>query len=419
MTSIHLVALLIYGNPLIDGDHHSIDQPSIAVEARPDLSLSDQVKAFKQQFDAWEQTITSDLIVARAAGPKGSDARSKAVVEVIARSIRSRQAIINQVIRLVRDHPNDPAAFEGILLLRADFDDDLLEIARDHFRDDPRIGWLCMVLPDRTTDSSKAFLKQIASKNPVHQTRGQATYSLGLYVRNLYERLVAERRMTDSEQEQLLGEFQRRIYKQMIVGRRPTDQERKELLAEARTYFDQVVREYPDVLSADGTFRLADKAKAELVWIDQIPRLKVGQVAPRIIGEDLDGQPLNLDQYRGKVVVLCFWATWCEPCMAMVPHERELVRRMAGKPFALVGVNCDEADSREKARKVTLDRQMTWPSGWDGGWGGPIQTQYNIDHYPSIFVLDTQGIIRFIDTKGKDLDEAVDALLMELKTTAK
>ena len=104
--------------------------------------------------------------------------------------------------------------------------------------------------------------------------------------------------------------------------------------------------------------------------------------------------------------------------MAMVPHERELVARMAGKPFILLGVNSDEARDRDKARKVAREKQMTWPSWWDGGFRGTIQTAYDVDHWPTVYVLDAGGVIRHIDVRGKDLDRAIDALLAEMPAAA-
>src|SRR5262249_37778092 len=147
-----------------------------------------------------------------------------------------------------------------------------------------------------------------------------------------------------------------------------TDADKEQCLAEARRCFTRVEEDYADVASADGTYRLADKARAELARIANLPNLKVGKVAPEIGGEGLDGRPVRLSDHRGKVVVVCFWATWCGPCMAMVPHERELVGRLQGRPFALLGVNSDEAGDREKARKAVREKQMTWPSWWDGGF---------------------------------------------------
>jgi hypothetical protein len=96
----------------------------------------------------------------------------------------------------------------------------------------------------------------------------------------------------------------------------------------------------------------------------------------------------------------------------MYPHERSLVKRLAGRPFALLGVNSD-AD-REAVNKVVRKEALTWRSWWDGGdTDGPIQTAYNVSHWPTIYVLDPAGTIRYIDVRGPKLDEAVDKLLAE------
>src|SRR5262249_20973608 len=67
----------------------------------------------------------------------------------------------------------------------------------------------------------------------------------------------------------------------------------------------------------------------------EVRRLNVGQEIPEIDGPDLDGQPLKLSASRGRVTLLVFWATWCAPCLAMVPHERALAQRYAGRPFTI------------------------------------------------------------------------------------
>jgi hypothetical protein len=98
----------------------------------------------------------------------------------------------------------------------------------------------------------------------------------------------------------------------------------------------------------------------------------------------------------------------------MYPHGRSLVERLKGKPFALLGINSD--DTRDEARQAIDKHQLAWRSWWDGGTtGGPIQTAYDIAHWPTIFVLDPRGVIRHIDVRGEELDKAVDALLAEVE----
>ena len=82
--------------------------------------------------------------------------------------------------------------------------------------------------------------------------------------------------------------------------------------------------------------------------LEVMVNLAVGRPAPEIDGTDMDGKPLRLSDYKGKVVVLVFWGTWCGPCMAMVPRERDLVARLKDQPFALLGVDCK--DDRETAQ---------------------------------------------------------------------
>jgi peroxiredoxin len=104
--------------------------------------------------------------------------------------------------------------------------------------------------------------------------------------------------------------------------------------------------------------------------------------------------------------------------MAMVPHERELFARMKDKPFVLLGVNC--GDKRDKAKATMQSNDMTWPSLWDGDTHqGPVQSAYDVRHWPTVYVLDAKGTIRYIEPEGKELDAAVDNLLAEMEQSSK
>ncbi len=93
----------------------------------------------------------------------------------------------------------------------------------------------------------------------------------------------------------------------------------------------------------------------------------------------------------------------------MYPHERSLVAKMKGKPFALIGVN---SDSKEKVQAALKRENITWRSFWDGGdTSGPIATQYGVRSWPTIYVLDHKGIIRYKGVRGDKMDAAVDELI--------
>ena len=98
----------------------------------------------------------------------------------------------------------------------------------------------------------------------------------------------------------------------------------------------------------------------------------------------------------------------------MYPHERSLVKRLAGKPFALLGVNSDK--DREGLKDVMAKEEITWRSWWDGGnTRGPIASQYNVSGWPTIYVLDAKGVIRYKGVRGEAMDKAVDTLLAEIE----
>ncbi len=96
----------------------------------------------------------------------------------------------------------------------------------------------------------------------------------------------------------------------------------------------------------------------------------------------------------------------------MYPYERSLVQRMQGKPFALLGVNTDR--DREQLKKDMASEHITWRSWFDGGITGPIDQSWGIHAWPSIFLIDHKGVIRYRDIEGDTLDNAIAVLLKEM-----
>ena len=100
----------------------------------------------------------------------------------------------------------------------------------------------------------------------------------------------------------------------------------------------------------------------------------------------------------------------------MYPHERSLVKRMAGRPFVLIGVNSDK--DLEKLKKDREENGISWRSFWNGpqGTGGPISKEWGVTGWPTLYVIDAEGRIRHksIGSPGDEtLDKWIDALVEE------
>jgi hypothetical protein len=96
----------------------------------------------------------------------------------------------------------------------------------------------------------------------------------------------------------------------------------------------------------------------------------------------------------------------------MYPHERSLVKKMEGKPFTLVGVN---SDMDKEALKKDMDKEhITWRSFWDKNTSGPIASSWNIHGWPTLYVIDAQGVIRhkWVGSPGEQvMDESIEKLV--------
>ena len=104
----------------------------------------------------------------------------------------------------------------------------------------------------------------------------------------------------------------------------------------------------------------------------------------------------------------------------MYAHERSLVKAMENKPFVLIGVNSD--DSKEELKKAIEKENLTWRSWFDGpGTTGPISSTWNVQSWPTLYVLDHKGVIRHKWTGNpgdKVLDEAIEKLVKRAEKEA-
>jgi hypothetical protein len=103
----------------------------------------------------------------------------------------------------------------------------------------------------------------------------------------------------------------------------------------------------------------------------------------------------------------------------MYAHERSLVTRLEDKPFALLGINSDV--DKDELKKAMEKEHITWRSFWNGpeGTSGPISTKWNVHSWPTIYVVDAKGVIRFKNVRGEAMDKAVAKLLAEMENDGK
>ncbi len=95
----------------------------------------------------------------------------------------------------------------------------------------------------------------------------------------------------------------------------------------------------------------------------------------------------------------------------MYPHERSLVKQLAGKPFALIGVNSDS--DRDEIKEIIKDKKLNWRSFWNGGsTSGPISTKWNVSGWPTVYIIDTKGVIRY-KGHGQGIDPVIEKCLSE------
>jgi len=190
---------------------------------------------------------------------------------------------------------------------------------------------------------------------------------------------------------------------------------------------------FPDAIYADGQalayMKQDDAAKAqfarfvELTKADdpmrqraqrlvQQPELARARMAPAFAIETLDGRHLSLDDLKGKVVLLDFWATWCQPCREALPHMRKIAQKFQGQPLVVLSISLDEDDGKWK--QFITQNEMTWLQYRDGGFTGPVARLFDVRAIPQTFTIDADGVLQDQHIG----DEAIEGKLKKLVARA-
>jgi len=122
----------------------------------------------------------------------------------------------------------------------------------------------------------------------------------------------------------------------------------------------------------------------------------------------LSGEEIDLAAMKDKVVLVDFWATWCGPCIAELPHLLDTYEKYHEKGFEIIGISLD--DNQQTLETFIEERGMTWPQYFDGlGWGNELAQRFGIRGIPATFLVGKDGKIVASNLRGEELERQVAA----------
>jgi peroxiredoxin len=375
------------------------DQPEwiTEIEAAIKAQKDCQQKLFAEYGERWGKAKTE----------AEQDALAKWEYEAFHQMRKVDGAAAHSLMPLLCKHADDPKVYQGLAFATMHGGSDDREEAgalmgKYHLSNPFVLEWAKFGRGEGCNDFLEPIIRNlIANKETTAKDRTLLQFSLAQHLKEKAE--VA--RMSDQS-------ITWRYGSDYIAKFRKRDAAKLE--AEALEIFDQLIaKKVPDEFHRG--FSILEYAKTEAY---EMRHLAVGKKAPEIVGEDLDGKPMKLSDYRGKVVVLEFGSSRCSPCVTFGRHLRKLIDQYAGRPFAGVGINLDK--DRKEAKAFVEENKFTWPTFWNGSTGsaGGIAKDWNVSAIPTVYVIDHAGVIRS-KARGPELDPLIEELVKKAEAAGK
>ena len=323
---------------------------------------------------------------------------------------RQSRDFVRPFLALAAAHPQDSASLEALSWVLKHFesgthaDRALSLLATDHAKETD-LDDIFIYIGNNPSLKVQAFYRQVITENKTDDVLGKTRYRLGVYLVRQME--IAREVTANPEAREKYDLFYGQELTRYLLALDPN-----RCRAEALKQFAVITEKYPKIKTYHGVLgELATREEYKLV------HLSVGGTAAEIKGEDIGGKPLQLSDYRGKVVLLDFWGDWCVACRTLYSFNRSLYEKMENRPFVLIGVNSDS--DRNLTNRIVKTQQIKWRSFWDdGSRHGKISTQWEVKSWPVLYVIDGQGVIRLKSVGGhnpKEIYELIDKLTTEIE----
>lgn len=160
----------------------------------------------------------------------------------------------------------------------------------------------------------------------------------------------------------------------------------------------------------DPALRASERGKEFETALSVLKRGGNGQKMIDFTQNDMNGKPVCFSSFKGKYVLVDFWASWCGPCRAENPNVLKAYQKFESKGFTVLGVSLD--DNAEKWKKAVEEDKMPWTQVSDlKGWKNEVSTYYGIRGIPSNYLVNAEGIIVARNLRGADLENKLKELL--------